>query len=80
MASADGSSVRAKFAIDPSCKFPDVLNLQPDRSVQCRVTFELPPGEFQFIVGYGGAPLTRALISNALSFRVENDGTPVLEP
>ena len=78
--SANGSPLRANFAVDPGCRFPDPLTLQPNQSIRCRVTFDLPPGEFQFVVGYARTSQSRALVSNALSFRIEQDGTAVLEP
>jgi hypothetical protein len=71
----------AIFRIDPSCHWPNSFDLAPGRSARCRVAFEVPLGEYQFLFGYGGGVHASAsLASNAISFNVEQGGATHLAP
>jgi hypothetical protein len=72
--------VSASSSIDPSSKLPERFNLNSGESKQTRLVFKLPAGPYQFLVGYGGGVHEgRSLASNAISFHVDPDGTPVLD-
>jgi hypothetical protein len=70
----------ASYSIDPNTNLPERFALNPDDSKQVRIKFQVSPGPYQFLVGFGGGVHAGgSLASNAVSFHVENDGNPVLD-
>jgi hypothetical protein len=58
---------------------PDYFRLKAGESREFRIKFDLSPGEYQFIIGYGvGVHQGRSLISNAVSFDVGASGRAAL--
>ena len=40
--------------LDPKTRLPERFQLDPGQSMKARITFEVTPGEYQFMFGYGG--------------------------
>jgi hypothetical protein len=79
--SADGSIISASYKTDPSCHLPDHIDLGPRESVSCRIIVEIPPGQYQFMVGYGGGVhQSKSIVSNAITFLVDARGVAVSQP
>jgi hypothetical protein len=58
---------------------PDHFRLKAGESRDFRIKFDLSPGEYQFMIGYGGGVHEeRSLISNAISFDVDASGRATL--
>lgn len=58
---------------------PDYFRLKAGESRDFRIKFDLSPGEYQFMIGYGGGVHEeRSLISNAISFDVDASGRATL--
>lgn len=77
----DGVTYSASYSIDPKTRPLVHFLLAPGESVTVRVTFELPPGQYQFVVGYGGGGVfqgEKSLASNAISFDVNDGGIVTL--
>jgi hypothetical protein len=75
----DGVKISAGFLIDPKTRPPERFQLAPGESVQVRVTFQVPPGQYQFIVGYGGGVHEeKSLASNTISFDLNDKGVASL--
>jgi hypothetical protein len=71
----DGVEISAAFLIDPKTRPPERFQLAPGKSVQVRITFQVPPGQYQFIVGYGGGVHEeKSLASNTISFDLDDKG------
>jgi hypothetical protein len=69
--SSDGAKHSFSFGIDPENRLPHFFHLDPGQSRSSTITFEVPPGEYQFISGYGGGVHEeRSLVSNPVSFDV----------
>jgi len=69
----------ASFAIDPKSLPPERFQLAPGQSLKVRVTFKASPGQYQFIVGYGGGVHEeKSLASNAISFDLNDAGIATL--
>jgi hypothetical protein len=69
----------ASYTIDPKSLPPERFQLAPGESVKVRVIFKAPPGQYQFIVGYGGGVHEeKSLASNAISFDVNDLGFATL--
>lgn len=63
------------YSADPDNPLPARFDLAPEESRGTRITFKVPPGEYQFIFGYGGGVLEgKCLVSNAVSFDVSESG------
>lgn len=68
----------ASYSIDPNTNLPKLFALNSSESKQIRIKFHLPPGPFQLLVGYGGGVhAVKSLASNAISFHVDSDGSPI---
>jgi hypothetical protein len=79
-ATVQGRSFSAAYSPDPSTILPEHFNLAPRASKRVKVTFALPPGPYEFLVGFGGGVHKgEPIASNAITFHVEADGTPVLD-
>ena len=74
-----GVKYSASYAIDPQSRPPERFELEPGQSVKVRVTFRIPAGQYQFIVGYGGGVHEEnSLASNAISFDLNDAGIATL--
>lgn len=63
------------YSADPDNPLPAHFGLAPREFRGTRLTFKVPPGEYQFIFGYGGGVLEgKCLVSNAVSFDVSETG------
>ena len=79
-ATVQGHSFSVAYAPDPKTSMPERFNLAPLASTQVAVSVALPPGQYEFLVGFGGGVHEgRSLASNAITFHVEPDGSPVLD-
>jgi hypothetical protein len=73
-----GESFHASLRVDGRA-IPPHIRLKAGESRAFRVRFDVSPGEYQFIVGYGGGVHQgRSLVSNAISFDVDRSGTATL--
>ena len=67
------------YSLDAKSRPPERFQLNPSQSMKARISFEIPPGKYQFMFGYGGGVHEeRSLASNAISFDLSDDGTPTL--
>ena len=65
----------ASYTIDPKSRPPERFQLAPGQSKKFRVTFKVPPGQYQFMVGYGGGVHEeKSLASNTISFDLNDRG------
>ena len=72
----DGVTRSYSYAIDSQIRSPERFQLNPGQSMRDRITFEVPPGQYQFMFGYGGGVHEeKSLASNAISFDLNDDGT-----
>lgn len=68
------------YRIEPNSKLPKRFNLKPGASKHTRVIFKIPPGPYEFLVGFGGGVWAgKSLASNAISFHVGSHGTAFLD-
>lgn len=75
----DGKLLLFGSTIDQDSNLPGRFELAPGKSRQTRITFHLPSGPYEFIVGYGGGVHEhKSLASNAVSFDVSANGTVAL--
>jgi hypothetical protein len=75
----DGVTRSYSYAIDSQTHSPERFQLNPGQSMRDRITFEVPPGQYQFMFGYGGGVHEeKSLASNAISFDLSDDGTATL--
>lgn len=76
---ARGSIRTARLWLPPGSAIPDRVDLDPNQSINVRLQFDLPPGEYEFLAGYGGGVhAARALVSNRIAFDVGVYGGPQL--
>src|SRR5215468_399268 len=69
----DGKEIFAAYTVDPQSCPPEVFTLEPGQSMRTRITFTAPPGQYQFLFGYGGGVhAEKSLASNAISFDISN--------
>jgi hypothetical protein len=74
-----GLKYLVSYTIDPKSRPPYQLQLAPGECMRVRVTFSVPPGQYQFVVGYGGGVHEeKSLASNAISFDVNDSGIATL--
>ena len=70
-----GLKYLVSYTIDPKSRPPYHLQLAPGECMRVRVTFSVPPGQYEFVVGYGGGVHEeKSLASNAISFDVDERG------
>lgn len=75
----NSSNFSVGFSIDPQTQLPEPLELFPQQSVSTKITFHVPPGQYQFLFGYGGGVHEeKSLASNAIPFDVDNNGVATL--
>jgi hypothetical protein len=71
----DGVRYSASYTIDSESRLPERFELEPGQSRETRIAFELTPGQYEFIVGYGGGVhKEKSLASNAILFDVSAAG------
>lgn len=71
----DGTLLSFGSTIDAGNSLPEEFELAPGESRQTRITFRVPPGTYEFIVGYGGGVHeNNSVASNAVSFAVRKNG------
>jgi hypothetical protein len=62
---ANGKDVVARLSLVPGAVFARQTGLDPSQSIEVPLRFELSPGEYEFLAGYGGGVhAARALVSN----------------
>ena len=77
--SGGGSVKYSSYIIAPKSRPPERFQLEPGQSMKVRVTFKVPPGQYQFIVGYGGGVHEeKSVASNAISFDLNDAGIATL--
>ncbi len=60
-------------------KLVEKVSLDPKAVFELRLSFKLPPGEYEFLAGYGGGTHDgQCIASNLIGFDVKEDGTAVL--
>jgi hypothetical protein len=77
------NSVRrtATLSLAPGIAFSSRFHLDPGEKIEVPLRFELSPGEYEFLAGYGGGVhAVRALASNRFSFDVDAQGRAHLPP
>lgn len=75
----DGLKRSGSYAIDPRTRPPEHFELKPGESMKARITFKIPPGQYQLIFGYGGGVHEeKSLASNSISFEISEDGMAAL--
>jgi hypothetical protein len=62
------------YSADPHDMFPAAFTLKPGESKRMTISFQLPPGEYEFLFGYGGGVHEETcLVSNRLAFDVNDN-------
>lgn len=57
------------YTVDSKTSCAKRVQLGPGQSMECRITFHVPPGKYQFVFGYGGGVHEeKSLASNSISF------------
>ena len=76
----DGGVLHVYYTIAGQSVLLDRVQLMPQSSFQVKLTFDISPGEYQFLFGYGGGVHeTASLASNAISFTVGLSGAVVAD-
>jgi hypothetical protein len=74
-----GVKYSAAYTIDPTGRPPQQFQLAPGQSKRVRITFKIPPGQYQFMVGYGGGVHEeKSMASNGVSFDLNKEGMATL--
>jgi len=74
-----GIKYSASYTIDPKTRPPERFQLDAGQSTNVRVTFKIPAGQYQFMVGYGGGVHEeKSVASNAISFDLNDAGIATL--
>ena len=67
------------YTVDSKTRWTERVQLGPGQSMKCRITFHVPPGEYQLVFGYGGGVHEeRSLASNSISFDLSDKGFAIL--
>lgn len=75
-----GGLLHAYYRIEGLSVLTDRVQLAPRSSFQVKLTFDISPGEYQILFGYGGGVHeTASLASNAISFRVGTSDAALLD-
>jgi hypothetical protein len=73
------SNFSVGFAVDSQTQLPERYELIPQQFASTKITFQVPPGQYQFLFGYGGGVHEeKSLASNAIAFDVDNNGVATL--
>jgi hypothetical protein len=63
------------YTVDREIRRAERIPLSPGQSLRIRITFQIPPGQYQFLFGYGGGVHEEmSLSSNAISFDLSDKG------
>src|SRR5262249_37220742 len=77
----DGVEGFSQFALASQVALSPQFWLDPGESIKVPLRFQLPPGEYEFLAGYGGAVHEfRPMASNRVSFDVDASGRAHLSP
>ncbi len=75
----NGEDYSATFTVDPASQPPERFELSPGQSIRTKISFQVPPGQYQFLFGYGGGVHEEdSLASNAISFDIGDGGVATL--
>ncbi len=75
----DGVTHSYTYTIDATIRPPEQFQLNPGQSMKARITFEVSPGQYQFLFGYGGGVHEeKSLASNAILFDLSDEGVATL--
>jgi hypothetical protein len=75
----DGVNISATYIIEPPL-LPRRFDLRSNSSIEARITLKVSPGQYQFMVGYGGGVHEeKSIASNAISFELSNHGVATLD-
>jgi hypothetical protein len=75
----DGVARSWSYAGDQEIPVHARVQLNPGQLMKIRITFQIPPGPYQFIFGYGGGVHEeKSLASNAISFDLSENGFATL--
>ena len=70
-----GKEVRIRLFLEPGLVFPERRSLAAGEAIEIPIQFDLTPGEYEFVAGYGGAVhASRLLATNRLGFEVDAAG------
>jgi hypothetical protein len=74
----NGVTSSASYTIDPESRPPQHFQLEAGQSMKTRITFQVFPGQYQFMFGYGGGVHEeKSLASNAISFDTDGIGRAI---
>lgn len=77
--SGQGSAGQFRWSWRIDHDLPRTFMLKPGAERRIRMTFAVPPGEYDFLAGYGGGVHSEtAVASNLLAFDIATDGKPHL--
>jgi len=74
----NGKSAEARVSLAPGFDLSQKFDLDPGQSIEIPIRFELSPGEYEFLAGYGSSYQSPAIASNAIDFDVDDAGKPHL--
>jgi len=75
----NGKGRTIRMWLPPGVTVPKAFDLDPGRSIEVPLQFELSEGEYEFLAGYGGgAHEARTLVSNRIAFNINGEGKPEL--
>ena len=67
------------YTVAPKTGWSERVRLSSGQSMECRITFHVPQGRYQFVFGYGGGVHEeRSLASNSISFDLSDKGIATL--
>ena len=69
-----GKPIVARASLAPGFSISRKSDLDPGQSIEIPIRFELSPGEYEFLAGYGGSYHGLSLASNVVDFDVDNTG------
>jgi hypothetical protein len=76
----EGGLLHAGYTISGLSVLADRVELAPHGSFQVKLTFDISPGEYQILFGYGGGVHeTASLASNAILFTLGPSGAAVVQ-
>ena len=67
------------YEVDHKTQLPESFEIMPGQSVATRITFNISPGQYQFMLGYGGGVHEeKSMTSNRVSFDFSSDDVATL--